>query len=406
VEHQFVCDNIVKVRRGSTRRLAMTLIGGGLVLLLGISLLGGLAALLGYFVLVGGVVTLLHQRTHPITIPLNGGYPGSVAITESTITIEGGGPVAVPRAALVQGWIAPSPAGPNVVLETKEGDAYAIQMASLEEADALLDAAGVSAERRIVTMRVAPPTQNPGLGCVVLAATVVLTPVFVGAATSLVGPFANPSMEAFFTIVFIGLFALVIAELSSPPVLTVGLDGLRLRTLLRSRYVPHTKILDLADSESGATLLLEGNKRLKLAAMRTRGRADAVDGLRALLRRALSASFRRRSSSRAAEALDRRGERFDDWKARLAKLTSSLGYREGSLDAEALADVVDDAQSPVDRRLGAALALAKAGGEAGKARVRIAAEATADVELRAALEAAAEQELTDEMATRVITRRG
>jgi len=281
----------------------------------------------------------------------------------------------------------------------------AIEVASAAEAEALLDAAGVSAEKRVVTTRLAPATQNVGVGCAALLATAILTLYFVNAIISLLGLIGGPRLEAAWWLGVLALLGAVVAELAFPPILTIGLDGLRLRTLFRRRFVPLSSIAATEDTPDGIGLVRHDGTVLKLKAFTRVTGADAIPILRNMVRRAFDASAARRSESVAAEALDRQGEGFTEWLSRLGRLGGTANYRQGNLGLDALAEVMDDGQAPADRRIGAAVTLAKLDGDAGRERVRIAAAATADADLRAALEAAAEEALSEEVALRAIRRR-
>lgn len=331
------------------------------------------------------------------------GHAGSIDVDAETLRLSiGQRKVAVPRGDLVQGWTAPGSWGVRAFLDARDGDVYAIELETEAEANALLEAAGVSAEKRVVTTRLAPPTQNPALGCVALLASAFLTVLFVAAMPAVLGLAGNYHPSQLFILGFVAVFGLLIIEIAFPPILTVGLDGLRIRTLLRRRFVPLASVVDSAPTPEGVALALENGRRVELNALRRPTENDAIPVLRNIVGRAVSASALRRNHSKAAEALDRRGERFDAWVARLTKLGGTGSYRDGNLGAEALAEVMEDAQAPADRRLGAALTLAKLGGDGGRERVRIAAGSTADVDLRAALEAAAEEELTEDVAARAL----
>jgi hypothetical protein len=84
-----------------------------------------------------------------------------------------------------------------------------------------------------------------------------------------------------------------------------------------------------------------------------------------------------------------RGTRsLEEWKKALATLESAdAGYRQAALREEDLWRVVEDPRASEDARAAAALLLRKGLDEPGKARVRVAAEATASPKLRVALEA-------------------
>lgn len=378
----------------------------GAALLLAVTVTGGLAALVGYCLFVGGVTALVRDRTEPVLLRRARGHGSAVTVRDGSLHLEiGQRREELPLERLVQGWTAPGTWGVRSFVELRDGDVYAIEVATEAEAIALLDAAGVSAEKRIVTTRLAPATQRPALGCAVLLAAAFVTVVFVGLVPPLLGIMGKFNATQLLVVGLVTLVGLLLVELSVPPLLTVGLDGMQVRTFLRRRFIRLADVVERAETPGGVRLELETGRALELEALQRGTGKDAVAVLRTIVSRALEASQKTRSPSRAAEALGRRGEKFPEWFARVKKLGGSGTYREGNMGADALAEVMLDAQAPADRRLGAAISLAELGGEAGRARVRVAAEATADVALRAALEAAAEQELTEPIAERALRRK-
>jgi hypothetical protein len=102
-------------------------------------------------------------------------------------------------------------------------------------------------------------------------------------------------------------------------------------------------------------------------------------------------AFRARGPAADVSALVGRGTRTRaDWLAALTKLRDAEGgYRDAVVREDDLWRVVEDPSAPEDARGGAALLLRSSLDDAGKARVRVAAEATASPKLRVALDAAA-----------------
>jgi hypothetical protein len=101
---------------------------------------------------------------------------------------------------------------------------------------------------------------------------------------------------------------------------------------------------------------------------------------------------RTRQGDSSLSALDRAGRSLDEWKAALHQLTDDEGdaaYRGINIPRAALEEVVVDANAPVERRLGAAIAL-RAKGEEHAERIRVAAEASANEHLRIAFDKIAE----------------
>jgi hypothetical protein len=121
---------------------------------------------------------------------------------------------------------------------------------------------------------------------------------------------------------------------------------------------------------------------------------------------ALAARVASQSQVARAAALERHGRPFARWRAELASLAQQgADYRRNAgLARDDLQRVLEDASAPTEHRVGAAVALAAAGEVDIRRRVRIAAAACADRDLRAALEAAAEEELDEAKLERALRR--
>jgi len=136
--------------------------------------------------------------------------------------------------------------------------------------------------------------------------------------------------------------------------------------------------------------------RQKHAPARHREHRDAV-----LLRmqEALAAARARPRAPRLAELVERAGRRHEVWLADLRELrTRETDYRTAALSRDDLWGLVEDPAAPPDARAGAAFVLQAGSAEPERARLRIAANATASPRLRIALDSAAEgdeQELAD-----------
>jgi hypothetical protein len=114
--------------------------------------------------------------------------------------------------------------------------------------------------------------------------------------------------------------------------------------------------------------------------------------------------FRKSAESTAASThlLERGGRTIAEWRNALTRAGTGT-YREPHVDPDVLVDIVENPRSPLDHRLGAALALADLPGEERKLRVRTAIGSSANPRVRIALEKAADGTLDDgayEAATR------
>lgn len=118
---------------------------------------------------------------------------------------------------------------------------------------------------------------------------------------------------------------------------------------------------------------------------------------RALLGRIERALARRGGVVPGAEALDREGRPISEWRSALVGLAAAGGaYRGSALDSTGLVRVLDDQAQPLERRIGAAVALGAQDKELARERVRTVGEQCADGHVRVALERAVEGELDDD----------
>jgi hypothetical protein len=92
-----------------------------------------------------------------------------------------------------------------------------------------------------------------------------------------------------------------------------------------------------------------------------------------------------------AKTLERGDRSHHDWQAALTALGGKGSYRAGALRIEELQGIMDNPEAAPSQRVAAAVTLSA--DEQQRSRIRIAADASADRDLAAALEAAAEGEI-------------
>jgi hypothetical protein len=190
----------------------------------------------------------------------------------------------------------------------------------------------------------------------------------------------------------------------------VGTDGIVVLEPFRRRTIPHDTILGVERHAWGVLLRLAGG-RSQLLPVRARplgplpeGDAPTGDpGVDAdlehratLLRRIEEARSVGGSSAgaRVLDVLDRRGRSSGAWLAELrALLRRDPDYRSAAVLRDELADVAADPRAHAERRVAAMVALSRVNDVETRRRVRLAVDACADMELRAALEEAAEGEI-------------
>jgi hypothetical protein len=180
----------------------------------------------------------------------------------------------------------------------------------------------------------------------------------------------------------------------------IGADGLTIRWLWRERFVPFS---DVRDIQMGISMLRHGldtkatlrsGKKLRLTATETPNtKAERDAEGRAMLARIREAFAAWRPSGALVDvgALAQNARSPHDWRVGIDAVLSG-GYRVAAISVEALAQVVADATVARDARVGAAAALVRIGSDESRSRVRVAAEACAESDLRGVLKGIAEAE--------------
>jgi len=308
---------------------------------------------------------------------------GTLTVTDAAVRWrdDRGRPWERPRAEVVVGWHEDA----RAVITFAGGDALVLTLDSAEEARRCLDAAGVGVRQRAMVfetrstwLRMAWFFGAFAMGFAALMLAIVTLFAF------MVFPWAGVVM-----LPVLGLTAavtvLMLRPVDSLEVL-VGADGVTVRGEIEDRFVRYA---DLAGVEAGpreVTLRLRDGRSIGL-----RGPALGAWQRRALaarLRDALAAHQPTTATERT-RALLTRGERpFEAWRDGLREgLRHEAVYRRQALERDDLVSVVGDPAAPPEQRVAAALALTGADDEGGvRAKVRVAADATASDALRRAFE--------------------
>jgi hypothetical protein len=322
--------------------------------------------------------------------------PGSIAIEGGALVLERSGhDRRIPLGDLTAGHT--SPLRRAVEIELRNGDLVHAHVPSVEDGQRLLEAAGLDAARRTMRMRLGETTFLDVISILLGPALVSpLVAVFSRMVKGIPGAvMLNPLLAILLTI---ALFRLV-RGIFGPAELVIGADGIIVRQWWQARFVPFSQI-ESVDAASGPTppvvinlidgTAIQARTRHLSAAQREELAARIADA-----RRAFEAGD---AGGGAIARLDRHGRSAAAWREALRALSASAeSYREqGGLDRDALVAVLESPAAPVERRIGAAVALAAGGDAEARARVRVAAEACANERVRIALARAAEDALDDE----------
>lgn len=305
----------------------------------------------------------------------------------------------IPRERIEAGWLLRHGEAGEVELQLRNGDVVSTSVRSHAEALAVLDAAGVDPSKRALTMRLGGAMLNLGIASLALvpgtcAATVV--------SLAVMKVVALPSAAAGFLLFALMTLSVPLAlRLFAPPRVQVGNDGVSVQGGFQSWFVSFDQ-LDAAELRATSVLL-----RLRDGSVRAIFSAGTGEArLRSLVERigaGIADARGPRDLSARLTALDRNGRTFEAWTAALRELVHDRDdYRHTGLTRQEIEAALDDPHASVDRRIGAAFALAQSDPRAASDRVRVVVETVANEPARVALTRAADGAL-DEAAVHAAT---
>lgn len=354
---------------------------------LGLLALAGVGAMVSLFVWARGVSVGARS------------FPGALEVAPGELAVLPDGGARVVLRGVHAGWVVPGAAGARVEFLRDDGDVVSAEVPTVDDGHAALAAAGLDPSKR--ALRLLLGGRWDGLGYGVVTALFVLlqgTPMFVLLAIAL------RLSGATATALGLGLLTLATflgGHMLGPAELTLGADGLRWRHGFSRGYAAWRDVLEI-EALFGQGVLLRRRGARHVIIPHSQHDPGHLAGVVELLRRA-----RERATvapERPLEALDRRGRSLDAWRDALRGLLVGASYRQGAVTADDLVATLADPHASAERRLAAAMCLTDAGAPDASARVRVAAEACASEDLRAALERAAEGAVDEATAARVTGR--
>ena len=168
----------------------------------------------------------------------------------------------------------------------------------------------------------------------------------------------------------------------------VAAEGVSLRNAAfpTSRFIPCSRLARVDVDRNDVWLTLNDGKRLGFRFPR-KSEHLATE----LTARVVEILASHRSTAHPFAAVLGRGARSpEDWRRALAGQAPESAYREIAIPPASLLATVEDGEAPADVRVGAAIALRRAGlDEIGRARVRVAGQLSRDPKLRVSLTATA-----------------
>lgn len=290
-----------------------------------------------------------------------------------------------PRAGVTTWWKKRPKQSTVQLVDKRKRILFEAEVEDEAQAIRMLHALGLSASQKRAEFRMSSPLNATQMRGFALGGAIA---AFMFAWLFLASPHFSAIWPIFAVMVPFSLLSALRAKL------VVGVDGIHWRWLLWKRFFPMSQIVRArADGTTRIKLELANGKEevLYTAGSKANGGVfqEHRDLVLARIREAKRAHGELGPGADVA-ALVARGERtLPEWKKALLSLQENdAGYRHAAIRPEDLWRVVEDPRAAADARAGAARLLRKGLDDEGKARVRVAAEATASPKLRVALEAA------------------
>lgn len=307
--------------------------------------------------------------------------PATLEVVEDALRIRAGqSERVVPRGDVLSGLVTPGIEGMDVELRLRDGSVLRAEKVPRAGAERVLEALDVGARGRRAVISL-----GAAHGPIVAAPLATVGWIF--AMSLMVNlPFTKTTGFGAASVLLGALVSWLAARWARPSEVVVGTDGVLVRKGLRERFVLFRRITNIRvdkavklELDDGATLALGG------------GSPQDRSGLAARLGAARAAHAE--VSAAADTRLARGGRSVRAWREALAGAAQAVGsYRAAALAPESLEAVMANPSAPVERRIGAALALAGSGVEGAKEKIRIAADACADEKVRVAITEAAAAE--------------
>lgn len=291
---------------------------------------------------------------------------------------------------------------PTVEIVLADGDLVTVQTVSVDEGHALVADLGFGPRGASVTIDTADASRRwlhllVGLGVYWGAAILGWPLVFLGMmladhAAPMAGALSGPVM----------LFAYpFFRSFMQAPRLTIGEDGITYVAGRKKRFIPRTSIRSVEQQHPMMPLVIhtdEGDIRVQASALDAAKRASAG---RIVYERLVVGQDRTGKRDRA-DVFDRQGRSVAEWRSHIQRALDDPGYRSAGASVDDAALVLQSPTASREQRFGAALALRVAGEP--PARIRVAIAASADDELREAIEAATEDAVDDAKVERALRR--
>ncbi len=352
-----------------------------LMVLSGVSLVPALLGAGDLYSIVSGLIAvsgLILGAVRFTNAPLLRGHPVDVKLDAEFLHL---GSRRLRRSALTQGLLQPVADGVELQLRSERWrEPTVLHFSDAAEAQSLLTQLGLDAEMRTAHF----VAQSEWLGKRWFVPSVIAGSLLMIAV--MVQWVAAEWPAAPLLVAIVGFFGLLTLSAAVPVLCSVGLDGLSVRKLGKTEFIPWAQILRVTPHRAKSVVMQAGGIEIEVRGRKAPLRLPmATDSLAADTPERLAARIEQARAASAAHGapLALSGSQAERVRAAKAVLEGEAGYRQGHIAPEAVSALVLDPSAAPEDRVAAAHALADS--KAGRAQVRIAVSTTAERSLREAL---------------------
>jgi hypothetical protein len=311
---------------------------------------------------------------------------GRLEIEDGELTVGWGNwQTRLPKGAVVGGSVTPRTGGALLLLGMADGRRAAAQVPSEDAGARALEALAIDPMGRALTA-----TFRSGVLRVLAAFGVSFALILLGTWLTNADALGFVSGLTWLAI----CLALVVAWLvgTRPPEIAVGADGVRIRGIASTRFIPLAEIASARVEGFPSVLVItrgggaEDRTRVPL------GNGPMLAAVAHRIALARSATGADEASTTRLALLERGARSLDAWKSALRSTVARADYRQASLAHGDLARIVASGVASAEHRIGAALALRESGSDDARDEIRIAAGQCVDPRVRVALARIAEED--------------
>lgn len=317
-------------------------------------------------------------------------YPGALSFDAQGITVTRGGITRrIERSQITSAYFVTRYVrggfAPTVEMELEGGDLVSFEVYSDDVGRRIVDDLGFGRGKKRIHIKLGSPARR------LFHLLIAIMAYYVGAIASIPALFLRgsfgPSMVSGLVTAaaMVGAYVFLRGLLRAPEV-TIGDDGVFYRAGRQRRFLPGSAIVGVEQPSVALPLLLRSATEKIIS---IRGSALDLERRSAVARLAYERFIAPSSpADQGAAQFARGGRSVAAWRDHLRTRIGDVGYREAARPVDVASAVLRSPRSTNDERVGAALALRVAGEP--KERIRIAASAAADDDLRIALETIAD----------------